>query len=117
MGEIILRVIVLPIVAIYALGILLALLFKVFRSQKALLISFAFSAIASVPALGWLAGDLKYLPGQIRAAFGPGRAPGHIEVLLLLALMLGLLLFGWSAPIVQYFLLRSKADHGKQRTT
>jgi hypothetical protein len=115
-----LLVVAAPAAGVCALGILIALISRVFRSRRALLISFVFSAIASVPALWLLAADLKYLPGQIRGAFG--RYFGRLDtidtqVVALLVMVMSLLLFAWCAPVVQYSRLRSKPDDVAERAT
>jgi hypothetical protein len=120
MGEILLVFFILPVTGATALGISIALSFRVFRSQRALWISFVFSTLASVLALWWLVADWQYLPKQIRLALGTDRAPFPNSFTYVVLALLGamvLLFFAWCAPVVQHFRLRPKPDDGERQVT
>ncbi len=59
---------VVPVAVLCALGVLIALIKRVFRSRKALLVCFVFSAIASVPVV-WAGSRLEIPPPPIEACF------------------------------------------------
>ena len=87
------------VVAVYAAALLIALFLKVFRSRRALNISFVVSAVASSPFLCSLILLWPYLSWLWDMDPPSG-------VLLLLDAVL--LCFVWTAPPVQYHFLRRK---------
>ncbi len=83
--------------AVYAVGVLIALVFKVFRSLRALYTSLVLSVLASLPVLLALFLQWPYLPDEwdINPVTG------------VLSIVDGVLLsFVWAAPVTQYRLGR-----------
>jgi hypothetical protein len=81
------------ILGVYSLAVLIASLFRVFRSRTELNRSQVISAIVSIPALVALVSNLKYLPQEITATS---------PMVLVFALVAALLCFVWAVPIIQY---------------
>jgi len=83
--------------AVVAVGVLIALVFKVFRSRRALYVSFVASTIASIPLPGALILQWPYLPGE----WDMNPITGVLSLL-----DGGLLFFVWAAPVIQYGIVR-----------
>lgn len=92
------------VLAIYAAGVLIGLVFKSFRSSRVLYISIALSVVASIPVLLALLVQWPYLPDErdMNPAVG-----------VLLLVDAALLSFVWAAPVIQYRLVRRSSSSGQ----
>ena len=85
------------IASFYALLIVVALLFKAFRSWIGLVAAFLFSAMASLPAASAVSQVLKY-PSHLNRQ----SVTGNMQAVAMI------LIFVWAAPIIQYLIIRPK---------